>query len=316
MSSHLPRHRCLWQFLLIMLLVPLSLKAQPATQPSTQPSSTQPTSMEPASTQPASMQPASMQPVSVPFRLTDTNHILIRLKINGKGPFNFIMDTGAPAMILRVPAADKAGLKASAHGLANIDRLDIEGGAQLKNVQCLVETPFQIEGMNAIGAAGVDLDGLLGYGILSRFRIQVDLSKDHMLWTPLDFKPTPFPGRGEGGPNDPNEATLESTGVLMKILGPLIKPRSLAPKYRGLLGLELAQTGSTVSVLRVLGGSPADHAGMMDGDQLISLNDHPFSSIAGAQEAMHEIRAGQSVQVVLRRHAAEIRLKFTSGEGL
>ena len=29
----------------------------------------------------------------VPYRLTDTQHILVRAKINGQGPFNFIVDT-------------------------------------------------------------------------------------------------------------------------------------------------------------------------------------------------------------------------------
>lgn len=58
----------------LILLLPVTAWAAPATQPTS-------------------------RPTPVPFRLTDTNHILIRLKINGKGPFNFIVDTGAPAMI-------------------------------------------------------------------------------------------------------------------------------------------------------------------------------------------------------------------------
>lgn len=30
----------------------------------------------------------------VPYRLTDTNHLLVRVRIDGKGPFNFLVDTG------------------------------------------------------------------------------------------------------------------------------------------------------------------------------------------------------------------------------
>ncbi len=37
---------------------------------------------------------AEAKPGLVPFRLTDTHHTLVRVKINGKGPFNFIVDTG------------------------------------------------------------------------------------------------------------------------------------------------------------------------------------------------------------------------------
>ena len=135
------------------------------------------------------------QPVAVPYKLTSTNHILVRLKINGKGPFNFIVDTGAPVMILRVPAAQKLGLKPNSRGLATLKQLDIEGGLTLKRVQCLIDTPYQIEGMNAIGASDVELDGLLGYGVLARFRMQIDLSKDHMIWTPVNYVPPPFVSR-------------------------------------------------------------------------------------------------------------------------
>ena len=35
------------------------------------------------------------QSFQVPYRLTDTNHFLVRARINGKGPFNFLVDSGA-----------------------------------------------------------------------------------------------------------------------------------------------------------------------------------------------------------------------------
>ncbi len=34
------------------------------------------------------------QAFRVPYRLTLTNHYLVRVRINGKGPFNFLVDTG------------------------------------------------------------------------------------------------------------------------------------------------------------------------------------------------------------------------------
>src|SRR5918993_258133 len=49
----------------------------------------------------------------VPYRLTDTNHFLVRVRINGKGPFNFLVDTGAPALYVGTEAAKKIGLEAS-----------------------------------------------------------------------------------------------------------------------------------------------------------------------------------------------------------
>src|SRR5262250_143283 len=67
----------------------------------------------------------------VPYRLTIPKHILVRAKINGKGPFNFILDTGAPALFVAVPVAKKAGVKADRNGWAELDRFELEGGVVL-----------------------------------------------------------------------------------------------------------------------------------------------------------------------------------------
>ncbi len=69
----------------------------------------------------------------VPYRLTDTNHFLVRVRINGKGPFNFLVDSGAPALFVATETAKKVGLKPADEATfwTPIDRLEIEGGAQL-----------------------------------------------------------------------------------------------------------------------------------------------------------------------------------------
>jgi hypothetical protein len=260
----------------------------------------------------------STQPILVPFKLTDTNHILIRVKINGQGPFNFIMDTGAPAMIVRVPVADKLKLKKSARGLATLDQLEIEGGAKLSKVQCVVETPYQIEGMNAIGASGVDLDGLMGYAILARFRLQIDLSKDRMVWTPIDYTPPPLPTRrGTSGPaSSADEQRLESMGGLLKVLGPLIKPADVVLQYRGLLGLELTQRDNAVIIEQVLGDSAADKAGLIAGDRLLAIDGKPVASITDAQSMVLHIAKGKAAVIRVARDNAKLQLKIIPGEGL
>src|ERR1700749_2942740 len=45
---------------------------------------------------------ANRKHVTIPFRLI-RNMIIIRVKINGKGPFNFILDTGVGLMIITEP---------------------------------------------------------------------------------------------------------------------------------------------------------------------------------------------------------------------
>src|SRR5207245_2497221 len=104
-------------------------------------------------------------------------------------PFNFIVDTGAPLMYVAIPTAKKVGLVADKKGAAMIERLEIEGGPVHTKFQCHVETPFQLEGMNAMGMAGTELHGMMGYTVLAHYRMEIDLRKDKMTWTWLDYKP-------------------------------------------------------------------------------------------------------------------------------
>src|SRR5436305_2039231 len=72
------------------------------------------------------------KPVAVPYRLTDTQHVLVRAKINGKGPLNFILDTGALA-------APKA------RGFLGVELADGEDGVTVKAV--LAGTPAADAGL-------------------------------------------------------------------------------------------------------------------------------------------------------------------------
>src|SRR6185369_5125756 len=51
------------------------------------------------------------QKFEIPYKLTDTKHVLVRAKINGKGPFNMILDTGAPAVFITKPLAKRIGVE-------------------------------------------------------------------------------------------------------------------------------------------------------------------------------------------------------------
>src|SRR5947209_3673430 len=49
-------------------------------------------------------------PVVVPFEMLPSNHMVVQAKVNGKGPFPFIFDLGAPVTLLGNAAAEKAGV--------------------------------------------------------------------------------------------------------------------------------------------------------------------------------------------------------------
>ena len=125
---------------------------------------------------------------AVPYRLTDTHHTLVRVKINGKGPFNFIIDTGCPVLLISEPVGKKLGLD---KGWATLDSLTLEGGLEMTKVKARIETPFQIEGMNGMGLAGVELHGLMGYTVLAKYKMDFDYTELKMKWTPVKTEPLP-----------------------------------------------------------------------------------------------------------------------------
>src|SRR4051794_35238226 len=46
---------------------------------------------------------------TVPFKMLRSNHMVVRAKINGKGPFRLIFDLGAPITLLSNRAAVESG---------------------------------------------------------------------------------------------------------------------------------------------------------------------------------------------------------------
>jgi predicted aspartyl protease len=109
--------------------------------------------------------------------------ILLPVKVNEQGPFEFILDTGAGTSLLSAETATQLNVKVlgskegqSAGGkvsvsLAKVRSLGI-GGARLNDVD------VGIVDLKHIGAAvGARIDGDLGYNFLRHFRISIDYGK-------------------------------------------------------------------------------------------------------------------------------------------
>jgi hypothetical protein len=286
-------------------------------------------------TGPDARDPQIGQSFRVPYRLTETNHFLVRVRINGKGPFNFLVDSGAPALYVATETAGKVGLKpAKGEFWTPVDRLDFEGGARLLGVKARVEDPFQLVGMNALGLPGASIDGILGFTILARFRLEIDPTKDRMTWTRLNFEPPdpPIPPRGEGeGGRPPVEfQVMNALGPLAKGLAFLMGKQPEEDRHpRGFLGVEWAEATEgddsrtpTVRITRVVEGSPAAKADVRPGDRLLRVAGQPIETVKAARAALATVRAGEPVELRIRRGEArasdgrELTLTVTAGEGL
>ncbi|MGP0064507.1 MAG: PDZ domain-containing protein [Isosphaeraceae bacterium] len=268
----------------------------------------------------------------VPYRLTDTNHFLVRVRINGKGPFNFLVDSGAPALFVATETAKKVGLKPPRDRFwTPVDRLDIEGGSRLSNVKARVEDPFQLVGMNALGLPGASIDGILGFTILARYRLEIDPTQDRMVWTRLDNEPRdpPVPRRpaGEDQRNPAGGGAMNALGPLAKGLAFLMGKQPEEERHpHGFLGLEWAASAAKepgragLRVGLVLEGSPAAKAGLIAGDRVLRIDGRAVDSPKAVVAALAELQEGDKVTLLVRRgsgsDARELKLVLTAGEGL
>jgi hypothetical protein len=250
----------------------------------------------------------------VPYRVTDTLHVLVRAKVNGKGPFNFIIDTGAPALFVADAVGKKLGLAKDKKGWAVLDRFELEGGAAQEKVKARVETPFQLEGMNALGLAGAELHGVIGYTVLAQYRMEFDFTKDRMTWTRLDFEPPPLVPIGKGGGG---AGGLELVGSLMKLAGFLLGGRP-APETapRGFLGLDAADADGWVRVASVLDKGPAAAAGLKTGDYIVRFQRKTVKRTATLQRLAARVTAGEQVRLTVLRGDDIHEIAFRAGEGL
>lgn len=270
---------------------------------------------------PADPKPAKAPDVGtayrVPYRLTLTNHYLVRVKINGKGPFNFLVDTGAPYLFVSTEAARKIGLAPAPKGeyWTKIDRFDMEGGASLEGIKGRVEDPFQLVGMNALGLPGASIDGILGFTVLARYRMEFDPTKDRMTWTRLDYEPEdPFVPRNAEARQDPGVQAMNAMGPMMKVLSVFVgkQPEDVL-QAQGLLGIEFDEG---LKVTAVLPDSPAAKAGAAVGDRVTRLRDKAVSTSKAAHEAIAPVRPGDRVELVVDRDGKAVEMTLTAADGL
>lgn len=127
---------------------------------------------------------ASGQVVEIPFDFV-RNEIIVQVKVDGKGPFNMMLDTGTDPSAVDLATARELGLKLSSVGgpvsgggtdknLAYATRLPLveAGGLTVKNVSALAID------LSKVGERlGKPLAGVLGHSLLNGRIVQIDYPK-------------------------------------------------------------------------------------------------------------------------------------------
>jgi len=127
--------------------------------------------------------------------------ILVKTTVNGRGPFTFILDTGATETVVTPPTARRVGIAGVTeagvigHGLAKVVAV---GDVAFTNLPVLVVDPPQALSLRL--DKGINYGGILGYTFLAPQITTIDYHTQRVSFTPAgsvpDRKTRPVPAPG------------------------------------------------------------------------------------------------------------------------
>ncbi len=245
----------------------------------------------------------------VPFRMLPSNHMVVEAKINGKGPFRFIFDLGAPVTLLSNKVAESTGaipknaprsFLMSTRGEGTVKNLEL-GELKAQDVPVIVMDHPALKALS--GLFSRPLEGIIGYTFWAHYRMTIDYQAREMTFVPVDF-----------------EVRDLMKELPNRLSGPKVaKTLILAP--RGLWGLTVGEPADGLSapgvpITSVVPGSPAEIAGLKPGDILTTLDGRWTSSVADTFAAAQNVPPGHPTQVVILRDGKEQTLTVIPREGI
>jgi predicted aspartyl protease len=127
----------------------------------------------------------------VRFRTGRDHLIVMSARVNGRGPFKFVLDTGASMTVVSPSVARRAGValsgpRASAAGagprvparLARLRSLEI-GPVRATRLTVAI---LSLGALNR--ATRLELGGIIGYNLLRRYRVTIDYAAGRLVFRP------------------------------------------------------------------------------------------------------------------------------------
>ena len=239
-------------------------------------------------------------PVAVPFTQISTGHFLVKVKLNGKGPYNLIFDTGAPMTIIDNRIAKEAGVAAGGGFMPfgamgepqSIKKLDL-GDLSAKAIPAMVIDHPTVAAFSKYykKAHGESIDGILGFPFFARFATTVNYQTRELKFAPNGYQPTDL-----------------MKSLTQKMLGGRGKPEPKILAAQGYWGLGFAKKTDEeagVTIETVYPGSPAAKAGLLAGDRLLTLDGRWTDSPADVYAAAGTVAVGIAADLVVKRGTVE-----------
>jgi hypothetical protein len=260
--------------------------------------------------EPGSQADVDASPIVVPFKMLPSNHIVVETRLNGKGPYRFIFDLGAPVTLVNGITAEESG--AIPKNMPRSFMMGVRGEGKVESLQLgdlkATDVPVIVMDHPALkalsGILGRPLVGIIGYTFWARFKMTIDYQAKQMTFVPIK--------------------NFEVRDLMKDLPARLSGPKTsqtiiLSP--RSLWGLTVAEphdglSSRGVPILKVVPGSPADTAGLKPGDTLVAIGGRWTTSVADTYAAAQTIPAGQLTKVVILHDGTEVELSLTPAEGI
>lgn len=255
-------------------------------------------------------QAADVKPVVVPFEMLPTGHMTVMVKINGKGPYKLIFDTGAPMVLLNNKIAKETNLLKDVKkplislfgtmGDVKVPELQV-GDQKIENTTAIVMDHPTVK---AISDVFGPIDGIVGFPFFARFNMTLDYQAKTMAFVPNGF--------------DPPDVMKSMQAAVMSMMRGKKDPVMLSTAAQWGLAVEKKDSDEDagVTVRKVLADSPAAKAGLKEGDRILTIDGRWTDSVADTFRAAAGIKAGKGAKVVLKRDGKEQTVQVTPAAGM
>jgi hypothetical protein len=242
----------------------------------------------------------------VPFDLLKTKHMTLDIKVNGKGPYRVIFDTGAPMSVLNNKLAKEAGLPAGGGlfgGLPVTVKTMEVGDLKAEKLQAIIMDHPLVELMSKEKDIG-QLYGIVGFPFFARYKMTVDYQAKKITFVPNGF--------------DPPDVMKELESAIEGMLTGKQTARVLAPAAQWGLVAEKAKDDEEagVTIKEVMAGSTAAEGGLKAGDRMLTLDGRWTDSVNDLYIAASFVKPGTAVKVVVSRGKKEMTLTVKPAAGL
>ena len=252
---------------------------------------------------------APVKPTTIALEVLPSKHLAIPIKMNGRGPYRVVFDTGAPVLILSNKAARDSGVlpanvevpRDAPFGTAGqypIQTLEV-GTVRVDKVPSLV---MDHPALTTLGKTAGPLEGIVGYPFFVRYRTTIDYQAKRLTLLPNGY--------------EPDDILKEMADRLTTKRKP--PPRLLDPS--GVWGFAVEKDdddeAAGVAVTDVRPGTAAAEAGLKKGDRLLTLDGRWTDSVAECYLAASFVKAGTAAPLVVKRDGKEKRLNVTPRPGL